>query len=545
MTYGKHFSPASTPIHSPLPGRAADMTKNPDGAYVFKITDWEQLNRFLILGCVGGTYYAKEADLTTENAEVVLRCLKADGPRVVREIVRVSDEGLAPKNDPAIFALAIAAGHAKASPAALAALPRVCRTGTHLFQFVDAVKAFRGWGRALKRAVAAWYERLGERDLCYQLVKYQQRNGRSHRDLFRLAHPVPKYPGVYRYVVAGAEGMGDRAVTRKSQGGTSVAYSSPGELPVYIAAFEELKTADLKRTISLIAEHRFTHEMVASEHKNSPELWEALLAADMPIGAMVRNLGKMTEVGLLKPMSNAARAVAERLADVERIRKARLHPISLLSALRVYAQGHGEKGKLSWSPVPQITDGLDEAFYLAFDAIEATGKRTLLALDVSGSMAMESSKIAGIPGLYARDVSAALAMVTARTEKQWHCLGFSHQFVDLGITPRMRLDDVIQKVSSLPFARTDCALPMLWAAGNDIPVDVIHVYTDSETWFGNIHPHQALRALRDKSGVPTKLAVVGMVSNGFTIADPSDPGQLDVVGCDTSTLNVLAEFARW
>lgn len=542
MSYAQHFSTRRTPQNEqadPL------QVANSASGFSFAVDCWMRLQRFLVLGSDGGSYYAIERKLTRENAKAVIDCLDADPARTVELIASISEAGRAPKNDPAIFGLAIAAGHAKASGLALAALPRVCRTGTHLFQFVDAVKNFRGWGRALKRAVAQWYERLSERDLCYQLVKYQQRNGRSHRDLFRAAHPRPKFPAVYRYVVAGANGLGDRAVPRKSRANAASEYSAVGELPAYIAAFEELKTADLQRTVALIQEHRFTHEMVASEHKNSPDLWDALLAADMPMGAMVRNLGKMTEVGLLKPMSNAARIVAERIADVERIRKARLHPIALLSALRVYAQGHGERGKLHWEAVPQIIDALDQGFYLAFDGIEPTGKRTLLALDVSGSMAFDSSKIAGIPGLYARDVSAALAMVTARTEKQWHCLAFCHELVDLNITPRMRLDDVIQRLSNLPFGRTDCALPMLWAAGNDVPVDVIHVYTDSETYAGTPHPHQALRALRAKSGINTKLAVVGMVSNGFTIADPSDPGQLDIVGCDTSTPNVLAEFACW
>jgi 60 kDa SS-A/Ro ribonucleoprotein len=38
--------------------------------------------------------------------------------------------------------------------------------------------------------------------------------------------------------------------------------------------------------------------------------------------------------------------------------------------------------------------------------------------------------------------------------------------------------------------------------------------------------------------------VIGMVSNGFSIADPEDPGMLDVVGFDTATPGVVAGFAR-
>jgi hypothetical protein len=81
---------------------------------------------------------------------------------------------------------------------------------------------------------------------------------------------------------------------------------------------------------------------------------------------------------------------------------------------------------------------------------------------------------------------------------------------------------------------TDCALPMLYAAQRKLEVDVFVVYTDSETWFGEVHPFQALAQYRQKTGILAKLVAVGMVPNGFTIADPSDAGMLDVVGFDTA-----------
>src|SRR5262245_62311961 len=85
--------------------------------------------------------------------------------------------------------MAASLGSPSTRAAALAALPRVCRIGTHLFQFAENIEAFRGWGRAIRRAVGGWYVGKEPRELAYQLSKYQQRNGWSHRDLLRLAHP--------------------------------------------------------------------------------------------------------------------------------------------------------------------------------------------------------------------------------------------------------------------------------------------------------------------------------------------------------------------
>ena len=222
-------------------------------------------------------------------------------------------------------------------------------------------------------------------------------------------------------------------------------------------------------------------------------------------------------------------------------------------ALNTYAKSHGEKGKLTWKPRRRIVDALDGAFYLAFKAIEPTLARTLLALDVSGSMA--SGLIAGMPGITPRVGSAAMALITAAVEPNHELVAFTNgpgrsMYRDIGsgisslaISPRSRLDHVVKAVSDLPFGGTDCALPMIWAAENKVPVDVFCVYTDSETWAGSIHPVQALQAYRHQTGIAAKLVVIGMVSNGFSIADPDDGGMLDVVGFDTATPSIIADFA--
>ena len=85
---------------------------------------------------------------------------------------------------------------------------------------------------------------------------------------------------------------------------------------------------------------------------------------------------------------------------------------------------------------------------------------------------------------------------------------------------------------------------MLWALKHKVQADAFIIYTDSETWFGETHPVQALQQYREKMDIPARLIVVGMVSNGFSIADPNDAGMLDVVGFDTATPQVIADFVR-
>jgi 60 kDa SS-A/Ro ribonucleoprotein len=288
-------------------------------------------------------------------------------------------------------------------------------------------------------------------------------------------------------------------------------------------------------------------------------VWEALLV-DMPMTAMIRNLATMTRVGVLEPGSSGTAAVVDQLGDGERVRRARVHPIAVLAALRTYQSGRGARGQHTWSPVREVVDALDDAFYTAFANVEPAQKRLLLALDVSGSMT--GGHVGGVPGLSPRDASAALALVTAATEDRYEVVGFfagkggwktgakgqwgygEQGLTPLSISPRQRLDDVIKTVHNLPFGGTDCALPMLYALAKEREVDTFVIYTDSETWAGGVHPVQALQDYRAASGIDARLVVVGMVSNGFTIADPSDSGMLDVVGFDTATPQLISDFAR-
>lgn len=505
------------------------MAKNNAGGFAFAIDDWKRLDRFLVLGSEGGSYYVKEQELTIRNAKAVHRCIKKDGVRVVKRIVEISESGRAPKNESALFALAMCAGLGNGieRKAALVALPRVARIGTHLFHFVDYVQGVRGWGRSLCKAVAEWYNGKDPKNLAYQVLKYRQRDGWTHRDLLRLAHPKPRtrlHSSIYKWVVSNKPD--DR----------------PGAIDVQqILGFEQAQRAENGKEIAhLVRLYNLTREMIPTKWLNDSVVWEALLER-MPMTAMIRNLGKMTSIGLIAPLFNAATKIASELRNEERIRKARVHPLSVLVALKIYEQGHGLRGRLSWIPNTSVIDALDDAFYLAFGNVEPTNKRLMLALDVSGSMSW--STIAGMP-ISPREATGALAMVTARTESQCIITAFSHRLVTVTLSPKQRLDDVCRQLAQIPMGGTDCALPMLVALKAKVKIDAFIILTDSETWAGRIHPIQALKEYRNKMGIPAKLIVVAMTSSGFSIADPSDSGCLDITGFDTATPNIISEFVR-
>jgi len=225
-------------------------------------------------------------------------------------------------------------------------------------------------------------------------------------------------------------------------------------------------------------------------------------------------------------------------------------------AMKTYASGKGEKGSTTWTPERTITDALDAAFYAAFGAVETTGKSTLLALDLSGSM--EWNNCSGMP-ITPREACAALAMVTAKVEPDYEIMGFTSGgwtaggrpsrwgtpagIQKLDITPRRRLDDIVEYTRHQNAGGTDCSLPMLWAAAHRVAIDTFQVYTDGETWAGSMHVDQALDHYRQTVGRDARLAVVAMTANGTSLCDPKDPAQLDVSGFDSVVPNLLADFS--
>ncbi|KAJ3339356.1 60 kDa SS-A/Ro ribonucleoprotein [Gonapodya sp. JEL0774] len=304
-----------------------------------------------------------------------------------------------------------------------------------------------------------------------------------------------------------------------------------------ITPISECNEENEDRVVATIKKWMLAREQVPSPLLNSKAVWEALLE-EMPMTAMMRNLAKMTSVGLIAPLSDASATIAKRLKNANALKREKIHPFNVLLALRTYQSGRGVKGKLEWEPDQMVVAALEDAYYLSFQAVEPTGKRFLLALDVSGSMSFPMND----SPMSCREASAALSMVTARTEENCHFFGFCDQFVPLNITRNDTLTQVETKISNLPFGRTDCSLPMVYALQQKISVDVFVVYTDNETYTGRVQPVTALASYRKEINSEAKLVVVGMTATQFTIADPEDPGMMDIVGFDSGALQAMGEF---
>uniref|UniRef100_A0A914WK85 TROVE domain-containing protein n=1 Tax=Plectus sambesii TaxID=2011161 RepID=A0A914WK85_9BILA len=514
---------------------------------------------------------------------------KGQGALLLKEIVDISTAGRAAKQNPTLYALALCArykvqdtktkvtnvddNHANIMrkyyellhKAAFEVVKQVCRIPTHLFGFVayceeiskstGAKTGSTGWGRTMRSTIKAWYMDKDPMTLAMHITKYPQRNGWSHRDLLRLAHPKVngdshfEHEQIFRYIIKGESSLKRKRVEEERME-TSEPKSKLAKLNDqleskalnFIQAVCELKaTTDENKAAMLIQNDGLVREHVPTELLNTVTVWGALLQ-NMPMTAMLRNLAKMTVVGLFENEDNddaSLRQVTSQLTNEAALKKAKIHPLNVLLASATYGRGHGDKGKLNWTPVRSIVTALEEAFYLSFKNVEPTGKRFCFALDVSGSM---SSPIANST-LSCREAAAALALVGLRTEPHVETVAFCDKLTPLPFSKSWTLTRMIEYVGNMNFGATDCALPMIWAQKEKKSFDVFVVITDNETWFGKVHPAEALKSYRKKMNIPeAKLIVVGLQANKFTIADPMDPGMFDVAGFDSAVPELIRDF---
>jgi 60 kDa SS-A/Ro ribonucleoprotein len=505
--------------------KSKGTVKNSTGGYVFKVDEFKRLDRFLILGSEQGTYYINKTTLTKENVSALTKCLKANYIKTIDTIVAISTEGRCVKNETCVFAIAYASASKDLATRryAVGRMKEICRTGTDFFAFVQYSKMFRGRGRLLNEALKDWYLSKSPEKLDYQLVKYQSRNGWSHRDVLRLCRPKATTEAHNQALKWAVKGVAD-------------AYD---QMPC-IYGFEQAKQATkVTEVVKLIREYRLTREMVPTQWLKDPTVWMALLG-NMPYIAMLRNLGVMTANGTLKELSEAAKRVVKTLKDPELIARSRVHPIQILMALFTYKSGQGIKGSLYWNPDTQVLNALNAAFYLSFKNVKSTGKNIYIGLDVSGSMTM--GDIGGIRGFTPMIAAGTMALVTVKAEENYTVKAFESSLTNVPMTKDWSLEDYVVFLRKMQFGSTNVGLPIEDAIKRKVDVDCFIIYTDNEVNQGQ-KAHQLLKQYRKVMNKPeTKLVIVAMTSNGFSVADPNDPYMLDVVGFDSSTPAAISEI---
>ena len=516
-------------------------------------SEQQRLERFICLGKDNAVYHC-QTDVTSQNysnsdVRLVKAVLQLDngGTLAIDTILSFSRTGRAAVRHPALFALAVCArcGDQETKNRVYDdALSVICHIPTDLFYFLSQyVKVGqlcrlggRGWGRAVRRALSRWYlDNPDELQLARHVTKYQQRHRWCHLDVLRVAHiNTPTQNAALGFVLEYIR-HGLRLAEHRFR------HQSVGHVADFLKAVKKVKSRELDedQLVSIIRTHRLNREHILTQWLSSPKIWKALLPS-MPVNAMIRNLGKMTSLEILQSGSDEAAHVIRTLQDGSRLKTARVHPFSLLQALRTYENGHGDKGRLEWKPNSEIVKELDLAFNQSFTFTEPTGQCLLLAVDITTTC--EGCQIDP------STAAAVLAMQIARRETKFEIVYFTEEIIPMAIDASMQLTTVMQLMPGSPdptHTSCDCSKPIQWALEGDKDFDVFIIFTSCRTVTHATNVMNTLLEYRQRPNTQrTKLVVVTMANNDCMIGDHNDHLILNVVGFDINGLELINDFIR-
>ena len=243
---------------------------------------------------------------------------------------------------------------------ALAALPQVARTGTHLFLFAEYVEQFRGWGRGLRRAVASWYVDKGRGR--GRLPGGQVPPARG------LVAPRPAAPGA-----PGDRRAGAARHLRLDRAGLRLGEHDARALVEGVRAGAGGHRCR-RRGRGWCASTGCPGRCSPTPRSARPTVWDALLDEGVPQTALMRQLPRLTRLGLLPDLGGRTDEVVAQLH-----RRGPAPQGAGAPGRRAGGAAHLRLGPLgcaaraSGRPSRKVVDALDAAFYRAFGAVQPSG----------------------------------------------------------------------------------------------------------------------------------------------------------------------------
>lgn len=527
MTYAKNINNVKS-VSNQLYGQVP----NTQGYYVYQITPLEQLARFLVLGTTAPTYHAGDRNIE-KNVDMVQAIVKTQGVEVVKFLLDFDNQNIAPKREPLLFVLAycLKNGDEQTRKAASEAAKTIVRTGRDIRTFTSELSELGGWGRLTKRTIAEWYLR---ENTPYQVIKYRNSNHQyNHRNIMRLAHPKPtneEQSNLFAYLV-----------------GKPYNYD---ELPKQVRLFEYVNSnsnqVSEEDVIRAIVDGNLTHEMIPTQFRKSPNVWAALIKS-MNYRALVWNLGTLSELGLLTPMSKVETIVLKKLQDDKAVIGSRIHPFTMLVAIRNYATGKGERK--TWPVNQRIVSALEKGLGILYNNVRKTDARLALIVDVSGSMSssyggvghMTKNRLSG-SNITPIEGAGAMAAIQCRSSNAY-VIGVDNRVHPLEINDRSTISSVTNTLKAFRGGCTHLSVGIEHLIKERIQVDAVVYYTDNEV-NGGYQISQLFEKYRKEVSHNAKLIVVGFEANEFTIGDSNTPWIINICGFDSGTIDVINAFAE-
>jgi 60 kDa SS-A/Ro ribonucleoprotein len=484
---------------------AADA-RNEHNAPAYALTPKQALAQYAATGCLGATFYA---DAEEQLAKVLELCARVEPEFVAKTAIYARERGLM-KDTPALLLAFLAAKDVRLLSAAF---PRVVNNGKMLRNFVQIVRSGvagrKSLGTAPKRLVREWLE---ARDAA-ALFRASVGQSPSFADVVKMVHPKPRDPereALYGYLVGRAH--------------------DPATLPALVREFEAFKAGDRANVPDVPFQMLTALELGTAE-------WTAI-ARRAPWQMTRMNLNTFARHGVFE-QPGLTELIAQRLADPEQVKKARVFPYQLMVA---YASADAR--------VPaEARDALQDAMEVAISNVPGVRGKVYVFPDVSGSMhsPVTGYRKGSTTAVRCVDVAALVAAAVLRRNPRTEVLPFEQEVVGgLRLNPRDSVMTNAQKLAAVGGGGTNCSAPLRLLNERKAVGDLVIYVSDNESWV-DARGGRGTETMREwakfKRRNPRARMVCIDVQPYGTVQAAESADVLNVGGFSDQVFDLVADFA--
>jgi len=473
-------------------------TRDPHGSPAWTMPIEEAFIQTLLTNTLGNTFYASQKEMVADAERVVDKMLEKDPAFAAKAIVYARRDGF--MRTVPIYALVRLWETAPQLAASITSL--VLGTPNDLRDFTSmrmqrrrvAGKTSIG-GRSIKTCIGDWMnEHVDE----YRAIKYgaEGHEGFSLRDMLRIYHPGGAGTNpVFNWIMSGSPDREGKTVDL-----TAVER---------ITAYEALKCAatDVEKA-KLIEKGGLPHEVATSFAGNSKVVWNAIVP-QLPVFALLRNLATLERHGVL---ADHRKWICDKLTDGGTIRKSKILPFRFAGAINYVKDA-------------QVKDALRGALDLSFDSVPDIEGRTVVFVDISGSMGdgcwgqqLHGDKTP--PGGYLRIASIFGVCMMRKAKLDGRMMLFDTRVDEFPVSMRDSILTQAERVATRGGTDTGCTIK--WMIDNNEKADNIILITDEQQNAGRPFVDR-LDEYRQKVNRKAKAFIIDVAPYMTALVPPTDP----------------------
>lgn len=421
------------------------LTKRPDtineaGAPAYSLTSEQALAQLAVTGCLNGTYYATAKDQLDAVLDLANKC----EPEFVAKVAVYARHQGSMKDMPALLCAVLAV---KDGELLQKVFGQVIDNGKMLRNFVQIVRSGvvgrKSLGTMPRRLVRQW---LAERSMD-QLFHASLGQKPSLRDIIRMVHPKPadaQRRNFYAYLLG-------KPFDRD-------------QLPDEVRQLELFKSDEAS-----LPDINF--QFLSALPLTSAE-WR-VIAQRASWTTLRMNVNTFQRHGVFD-CDETTMLIAERLADPQRIIKAKAFPYQIMTTLL----------NIRYDAPGILRDALEQAMEIATANVPALPGKTVLAIDVSGSM---HSPVTGYrqgssSATTCLDAAAVMAAAVLRRNPDATVMPFHWEVVQTDIDPNASIVSISQQLRELPSGGTNCSVVLKELNRQRASADTVIYFSDNESW---------------------------------------------------------------